>query len=67
MKKYLITSREFYTDTPAVFRNILSQQFKIHTPDYALYRDKSNENYDIQAEHFVEVLVSFEGIKNFIH
>ena len=67
MKKYLITSREFYTDTPAVFRNILSEQFKIHKPDYALYRDKSNQNYDIQAEHFVEVCASFEGIKCFIH
>ncbi len=67
MKKYLITSREFYTDTPAVFRNILHEQFREHMPDYALYRDKSNPNYDIQAAHFVEVCAQFVGVKGFIH
>ena len=67
MKKYLITSREFYTDTPAIFRNILHEQCQIHMPEYALYRDKSNPNYDIQAAHFVDVCKQFEGIKSFIH
>ncbi|WP_321778101.1 thiamine phosphate synthase [Sulfurimonas sp.] len=67
MKKYLITSREFYTDTPAIFRNILHEQFREHLPNYALYRDKSNPNYDIQAAHFVEVCMQFENIKSFIH
>lgn len=67
MKKYLITSREFYTDTPAIFRNILHEQFAKHMPDYALYRDKSNPNYDIQAAHFVEVCTQFGSIKSFIH
>ena len=67
MRKYLITSREFYTDTPAVFRNILHEQFAKHMPDYALYRDKSNPNYDIQAAHFVEVCSQFQDIKSFIH
>ena len=67
MVKYLITSREFYTDTPAVFRSILHEQFKEHMPDYALYRDKSNSNYDIQAAHFIEVCNQFNGIKSFIH
>ena len=67
MKKYLITSREFYTDTPAVFRNILHGQFKKHMPNYALYRDKANPNYDIQAAHFVEVCSQFQGIISFIH
>ena len=67
MYKYLITSREFYTDTPAVFRNILHTQFVKHMPDYALYRDKSNSNYDIQAAHFVEVCAQFQAIKSFIH
>jgi len=66
MKKYLITSREFYTDTPAVFRCILHEQFAKHLPDYALYRDKTNPNYEIQAEHFVEVCKGF-NIKSFIH
>lgn len=67
MKKYLITSREFYTDTPAIFRNILHQQCQIHMPEYALYRDKLNPNYDIQAAHFVDVCKQFEGVKSFIH
>ena len=67
MHKYLITSREFYTDTPAIFRNILQEQFIKHLPSYALYRDKSNPNYDIQAAHFVEVCSQFENIKSFIH
>ena len=67
MYKYLITSREFYTDTPAIFRNILHEQFREHMPNYALYRDKSNPNYNIQAAHFVEVCSQFQGIKSFIH
>jgi len=67
MKKYLITSREFYTDTPAIFRNILHQQFMQHKPDFALYRDKLNPNYTLQASHFIEVCSQFENIKSFIH
>jgi len=67
MQKYLITSREFYTDTPAIFRNIVHEQFAKHNPSYALYRDKSNPNYDIQAAHFVEICNDFETIKSFIH
>jgi thiamine-phosphate pyrophosphorylase len=67
MKKYLITSREFYTDTPAVFRNILRERFVAHSPDFALYRDKSNPRYKTQASDFVEVCAQFENIKSFIH
>ena len=67
MKKYLITSREFYTDTPAVFRSILHQQIQIHRPDYVLYRDKSNPDYDIQAEYAVQVCSQFEDVKCYIH
>jgi len=67
MKKYLITSREFYTDTPAVFRSILHQQLKTHLPDFALYRDKTNPAYKQQAHHFVEVCQQFESVKSFIH
>ena len=65
--KYLITSREFYTDTPAVFRSILHEQLKKHSPTYALYRDKLNPSYDIGAAHFLEVCSQFENIKSFIH
>ena len=67
MNKYLITSREFYTDTPAVFRKIFHEQCAKHMPEYALYRDKSNPNYAIQAEHFVEVCAQMQGLKSFIH
>jgi len=67
MRKYLITSKDFYTDIPAVFRNILFQQFEKCMPEYALYRDKSNPDYELQAKHFVEVCNEFETIKSFIH
>ncbi len=67
LKKYLITSREFYTDTPAVFRKIVHEQFVKHSPSHALYRDISNPNYNIQAEHFVEVCSQFYDIKSYIH
>jgi thiamine-phosphate pyrophosphorylase len=67
MQKYLITSREFYTDTPAVFRSILHEQMQIHRPTYVLYRDKSNPDYDSQAEYLVQVCSQFENVKSFIH
>ena len=67
MNKYLITSREFYTDTPAVFRSILHQQIQQHLPSYVLYRDKSNPDYDTQAEYAVQVCSQFENVKCFIH
>ncbi len=67
LQKYLITSREFYTDTPAVFRKILHEQLVKHLPQYALYRDKTNPNYSLQAEHFIEVCAQFEGVKAIIH
>ncbi len=67
MKKYMITSREFYTDTPAVFRAILHEQMQIHQPNYVLYRDKSNPDYDLQAEYLVQVCSQFENVKSFLH
>ncbi len=67
MQSYLITSREFYTDTPAVFRSILHEQLQLHLPTYALYRDKSNPDYDTQAEHHVQVCSQFDNVKSFLH
>lgn len=67
MKKYLITSREFYTDTPAVFRSKLQEQLQIHMPEFALYRDKTNPNYELQAEDFVEVCSHYSATKSFLH
>ncbi len=67
MKKYLITSREFYTDTPNIFREKLQKQFEIHMPDFALYRDKENKNYSKQAKEFIDICTSLGSIKSFIH
>jgi len=63
----MITSREFYTDTPAVFRTILHQQIKEHLPTHVLYRDKHNPRYHQQAQDFVEVCQHFMDLKSFIH
>ncbi|MCW8838690.1 MAG: thiamine phosphate synthase [Thiovulaceae bacterium] len=63
----MITSREFYTDTPAVFRSILHEQILKHLPTQVLYRDKHNPHYKTQAQHFVEVCDQFMDVKSFIH
>ena len=62
MKKYLITSRQYYTDTPAVYRSILHERLREHLPDFALYRDKFNPKYAEQATHHVEACRQFEGV-----
>ncbi len=67
MKSYLITSRQYYTDTPAVFRSVLHERVRTHMPDFVLYRDKFDPNYAKQAEHAVEVCRQFEGVKCFLH
>ncbi len=67
MQKYLITSQEFYTDIPAVFREKLLHQFEIHKPDFALFRDKENLNYAKLARDFMDVCHAFGSVKSFIH
>ncbi len=67
MKKYLITSQEFYTNNKKGFEEILSAQILKHQVDYILYRDKLNQNYDSHAKCFVEVCASYRGVKGFIH
>lgn len=67
MNRYLITSRDFYGDIPAVFSQTLHKQLKKHNPEYVLYRDKSNKNYDIQALTFIEVCSEYKDIKSFLH
>ncbi|QOY50898.1 thiamine phosphate synthase [Candidatus Sulfurimonas baltica] len=67
MQKYLITSAEFCMDTPNVFKNTLYNQFLKHKPNYALYRDKSNKNYNLGASSFMDVCRKFETMKSFIH
>lgn len=36
-------------------------------PDFALYRDKENENYKVEAENFVQMSHPFKGLKSFLH
>jgi len=67
MNKYLITSPDFYTQTPSVFRSILNAQLKKHKPHYVLYRDKENYHYDTLAKCFIDLCSSYDGIKTFIH
>ena len=67
MKKYLITSPEFYTDTPEIFREKLRKQIQMHQPEYALFRDKTTSNYEPLAEIFVSVCKEFENLKSFLH
>ncbi len=67
MKKYLITSQEFYTNNKDKFKEILSTQILKHQVDYVLYRDKLNKDYENQAKSLVEVCASSKGVKSFIH
>ena len=67
MKSYLITSRQYYSDTPAVFRSILHERLAMHHPDFVLYRDKFDPNYALMAEYAVQTCRAFEGIKAFVH
>jgi len=67
MKKYLITSPEFYTDTPAVFRQKLNEQIRKHKPDYILYRDKQTLHYKEMAKVFLDTASHYKEIKAFLH
>lgn len=67
MKKYLITSGEFYSYSPDIFREKLKNQFEIHMPNFALYRDKENPNYAKLAKDFMDVCSEFTSVKSFIH
>ena len=67
MKKYLITSPEFYTDTPAIFTQKLNEQISKHKPDYILYRDKQTSRYKEMAKVFLDVASQYENIRAFLH
>lgn len=67
MQKYLITSEEFYGETPELFRSKLHSQLKKHKPSYALYRDKTNPNYNELAAVFTDVCKEYAGLKCFVH
>lgn len=67
MKKYLITSAEFYTQEQKSFQKKLQMQISKHKPDFLLYRDKENENYAELARTFIDVSQKNEGLKYFLH
>lgn len=66
MKQYLITSPDYYTQDPKEFQDKLSKSFKLHKPDFALYRDKENKEYATLASTFLEVCKQY-GVKGFLH
>ncbi|MFA5462271.1 MAG: thiamine phosphate synthase [Sulfurimonas sp.] len=67
MQKYLITSREFYTQDSDIFSKTLYEQLKKHKPEYALFRDKTATNYKDLASIFTLTCKEIGGIKSFIH
>lgn len=67
MKKYLITSPEFYTDIPQVFAKKLALQLEKHQPDFVLLRDKKTSDYPALALVFMQVLEQYPHMKAFIH
>jgi thiamine-phosphate pyrophosphorylase len=67
MHSYLITSKEFYTDTIEEFSSILRRQLLKHKPDFVLYRDKTNPHYKMQAAEFLKVCSEFEAVRAFLH
>lgn len=66
MKKYLITSPQYYTDDIKLFAARFGQYTQTHKPDFALLRDKEGENYEALARIFIATCKE-SGIKSFIH
>ncbi|MDH4944136.1 thiamine phosphate synthase [Sulfurimonas sp. C5] len=67
MKKYLITSDDFYTQEDTIFQETLEAQIKKHQPDFLLYRDKENQNYPKLAKTFIQVCNKHTSVKCFLH
>ncbi len=67
MKKYLITSPEFYTNIPEIFAKKLEEQLQKHQPDFVLLRDKQTSDYHSLAVVFMQVLQKYPNSKAFIH
>lgn len=67
MKKYLITSKEFYTQDKTTFQQKVEAQIKKHQPDFLLYRDKENANYAEFAQTFLELSQKYSSLKFFLH
>jgi len=66
MKKYLITSPEFYSDNVKIFATRFRQYSRANKIDFALLRDKDTSNYEALAEIFIATCKEC-GIKSFLH
>jgi len=58
LKQYLISSKT---------HDALFEQLDTYKPDYALYRDKENSNYDTNAKEFIAFCKQASSIKSFLH
>lgn len=67
MKKYLITTPEFYTQEQNSFQEKLNAQLTKHQADFVLFRDKENENYAELAKAFIGVCHNHKDLKCFLH
>ena len=67
MKKYLITSPDFYSNSKERFQSTLFNQLQKHSADFALFRDKESENYEELAKEFIKVCREFDGLKAYLH
>ena len=66
MNSYLITDPSFYTHELKTFISKLTQSFKTHQPDFALYRDKEFKDYDTFAPHFIALCNEY-NVKAILH
>lgn len=63
---YLITDPQYYSQDPKNFERALRTALSTHHPEYALYRDKENSEYEQLAAVFVSVCQEY-GIKAMLH
>jgi thiamine monophosphate synthase len=66
MKKYLITSHDYHSDSQKLFVQKLELQFLKYKPDYALFRDEQTDAYVSLAQEFVS-LCKKHGVQSFLH
>lgn len=55
MKSYLITDPLYYGNEVATFKDKLEGTLNLHTPDYALFRDKETSFYHEFARIFIDI------------
>ena len=56
-----------YSNNLSLFIATLEEKISKHKPEYILYRDKENRNYDKFADDFVITCGFFENTKSFLH